>query len=405
MFTRYTSIQKLWGGYWIASTLMEPDRRILHVDMDAFFASVELLGREELRGKPVIVGGDPGFRSVVTSCTYQARKYGVHAGMPMTRALNLVPDAVVLSGSFARYRTYSHRVLEVLLSFTPRMHATSIDEAFLDLSGTRGSMLEKGKKIQQAVFNATDLWCTVGCGPNRLLAKMASNLYKPRGVGLLMPDDMVDLPAGAIWGIGPKTAEKLSMYGIDTIGKLRTLSRSTIRSILGVHGEDLYRYARGIDDRPVKLFGHREPPKSMGHEHTFTRDVSEPAEYMPALAMVCQKTGCRAREGGWQGGVVTLKYRLRNMKRITRRKILTSPTNQDQTILKAAGEMAETWINEPIRLIGVSISELVPLENAQLSFFPEGTTALNNVADRVRKRYGDRAMVSGRALEYIQGKG
>lgn len=384
---------------------MEPDRRILHVDMDAFFASVELLGREELQGKPVIVGGEPGFRSVVTSCTYEARKFGVHAGMPMTRAMNLIPDAVILSGSFARYRTYSHRVLEVLLRFTPRMHATSIDEAFLDLSGTDGPVIQKGKEIQQAVFNATRLWCTVGCGPNRLLAKMASNLYKPKGVGLLMPDGMVDLPAGSIWGIGPKTAEKLSMYGIDTVGKLRTLSRSTIRSILGVHGEDLYRYARGIDDKPVRLFGHKEPPKSMGHEHTFTRDVSEPDEYMPALAMVCQKTACRAREGGWQGSVVTLKYRLRNMKRITRRRILASPTNQDQTILRAAVEMAEAHINEPIRLIGVSITELVPWANAQLSFFPEKTVALNNAADSVRKKYGDRAMVSGRALEYIQGKG
>lgn len=380
-------------------------RKVLHVDMDAFFASVELLGREELRGRPVIVGGDPGFRSVVTSCTYEARKYGVHAGMSMTRALSLIPHAVVLSGSFARYRTYSHRVLEVLLSFTPRMHAVSIDEAFLDVSGIPGSMEDTGQRIQKAVFQATSLWCTVGCGPNRLLAKMASNLYKPRGVGTLTPEMMTELPASAIWGVGPGTASKLGNYGIDTIGKLRALSRSALRSIMGVYGEELYRYARGVDDRPVPFFGYREPPKSMGHEHTFTRDVEYPGEYMPALAMVCQRTGCRAREGGWKGGVVTLKYRLRNLKRITRRKILPWPTDQDQTILRAAGEMAAAHIKEPIRLIGVSISHLVPSETAQLSFFPEGTVALNSVADRVRERHGERAMVSGRALEYIQGKG
>ncbi|HPJ27321.1 MAG TPA: DNA polymerase IV [Candidatus Sabulitectum sp.] len=380
-------------------------RKVLHVDMDAFFASVELLGREELRGRPVIVGGDPGFRSVVTSCTYEARKYGVHAGMSMTRALSLIPHAVVLSGSFARYRTYSHRVLEVLLSFTPRMHAVSIDEAFLDVSGIPGSMEDTGQRIQKAVLEATSLWCTVGCGPNRLLAKMASNLYKPRGVGTLTPEMMTELPASAIWGVGPGTASKLGNYGIDTIGKLRALSRSALRSIMGVYGEELYRYARGVDDRPVPFFGYREPPKSMGHEHTFTRDVEYPGEYMPALAMVCQRTGCRAREGGWKGGVVTLKYRLRNLKRITRRKILPWPTDQDQTILRAAGEMAAAHIKEPIRLIGVSISHLVPSETAQLSFFPEGTVALNSVADRVRERHGERAMVSGRALEYIQGKG
>ena len=355
---------------------MKPDRRILHMDMDAYFASVELLGREELQGKPVIVGGDPGFRSVVTSCTYEARKYGVHAGMPMTRALNLIPHAVILSGSFDRYRTYSHRILEVLLAFTPRVQATSIDEAFMDLTGVPGGIIDRAREIQKAVYDATSLWCTVGCGPNRLLAKMASNLYKPRGTGLLMPDDIVNLPVGAIWGVGPGTAEKLGMFGIDTIGKLRNLTRRTLKSVLGSGGEEIYRYARGIDDRPVRFFGHHEPPKSMGHEHTFSRDVSASEEYMPALAMVCQKTAYRAREGGWLGGVVTLKYRLRNMKRITRRRILASPTDQDQTILAAAEEMAGQYIDEPIRLIGVSISQLVPSKKAQLSFFPISSLTL-----------------------------
>ncbi|OPX30768.1 MAG: hypothetical protein B1H09_04370 [Gemmatimonadaceae bacterium 4484_173] len=383
---------------------MEPDRRILHVDMDAYFASVELLGREELQNRPVIVGGDPGFRSVVTSCNYIARKYGVHAGMPMTRALNLIPGAVVLSGSFARYKTYSTRILKVLLSFTPMVQPTSIDEAFMDLTGTSGGIVEKALEIQKAVYEATSLWCTVGCGPNRLLAKMASNFYKPKGAGLLMPDDIVDFPAGAIWGIGPGTAAKLEMFGINTIGKLRSLSRGLLKSILGTGGEEIFRYARGIDDRPVRFFGYTEPPKSMGHEHTFTRDVSLPSEYMPALAAVCQKTGFRLREGKWLGSVVTLKYRLRNMKRVTRRRILAVPTDQDQTILTVAEDMARQHIQEPIRLIGVSVSHFVPSENAQLSFFPERTVELNRVADRVRKRYGEKAVVSARSLEYIQGK-
>lgn len=383
---------------------MGPDRRILHMDMDAYFASVELLGREELLGRPVIVGGDPGFRSVVTSCTYEARKYGVHAGMSMTRALNLVPHAVILSGSFARYKTYSNRIIEVLLSFTPRVQATSIDEAFMDITGTSGGIVDRAREVQEAVYDATSLWCTVGCGPNRLLAKMASNLYKPRGTGLLMPDDIVDLPAGAIWGIGSGTADKLGMFGIDTIGKLRDLTRGTLKSILGCSGEEIYRYARGIDDQPVRYFGHKTAPKSMGHEHTFSSDVSAPEEYMPALAMVCQKTGCRLREGGWLGSVVMLKYRLRNMKRVTRRRILSSPTDQDQTILAAAEGMAEQHIDEPIRLIGVSVSHFVLSETAQLSFFPEKTVELNKVADKVRNRYGDRAIVSARSLEYVQGK-
>jgi DNA polymerase-4 len=281
---------------------------------------------------------------------------------------------------------------------------TSIDEAFMDLTGTSGGIVEKALEIQKAVYEATSLWCTVGCGPNRLLAKMASNFYKPKGAGLLMPDDIVDFPAGAIWGIGPGTAAKLEMFGINTIGKLRSLSRGLLKSILGTGGEEIFRYARGIDDRPVRFFGYTEPPKSMGHEHTFTRDVSLLSEYMPALAAVCQKTGFRLREGKWLGSVVTLKYRLRNMKRVTRRRILAFPTDQDQTILTAAEDMARQHIQEPIRLIGVSVSHFVPSENAQLSFFPERTVELNRVADRVRKRYGEKAVVSARSLEYIQGK-
>ncbi len=383
---------------------MEPDRRILHVDMDAYFASVELLGREELHGKPVIIGGDPGFRSVVTSCTYEAREFGVHAGMPMTRALNLVPHAVILSGSFARYKSYSNRVFKVLLSFTPRMQPTSIDEAFLDISGTPSGIIDIALKVQKAVYEATSLWCTVGCGPNRLLAKMASNHFKPQGVGLLMADDIVNFPIGAIWGIGSSTADKFKMYGIDTIGKLRALSRSTLRSITGSSGEEIFRYAKGIDDRPVEFFGHKTAPKSMGHEHTFTSDVSTPEDYRPALAMVCEKTGYRLREGKWQGSVITLKYRLRNMKRISRRTILAAPTDQDQTLLAAAETMAKAHINEPIRLIGISVSQFVSSETVQLSFFPEKTIELNKVADKVRKRYGDKAMVSARYLEYIHGK-
>jgi DNA polymerase-4 len=383
---------------------MEPDRRILHVDMDAYFASVELLGREKLQNRPVIVGGDPGFRSVVTSCNYLARNYGVHAGMPMTRALSLIPGAVVLSGSFARYKTYSTRILKVLLSFTPMVQATSIDEAFMDLSGTSGSIVEKALEIQKSVYDATSLWCTVGCGPNRLLAKMASNFYKPKGAGLLMPDDIVDFPPGAIWGIGPGTAAKLEMFGINTIGKLRSFSRGMLRSILGTGAEEIFRYARGIDDRPVRFFGYRASPKSMGHEHTFSRDVSSPSGYMPALAAVCQKTGFRLRKGGWLGDTVTLKYRLRNMKRVTCRRILAFPTDQDQTILTAAEDMAKRCIREPIRLIGVSLSHFTSLQNAQLWFFPERTIELNKAADKVRNRYGEKAMVSARSLEYIPRK-
>lgn len=375
-----------------------PERHILHVDMDAYFASIELMGREELQGKPVIVGGDPGFRSVVTSCTYEARALGVHAGMPMARALRLAPGAVVLQGSFGRYQTYTERILRVLLGFTPFVHAASIDEAFMDVTGLPGGIECKGWEVQKAVYRAVGLWASVGCGPNRLLAKMASKRAKPRGVALLEPDGMPPLSVSAIWGVGPETSARLCALGVDTIGKLRGLSRGQLRAVLGVHGEELYLQARGHDDRPVLPFGHSDPPKSIGHEHTFSRDVLTPDEYLPALARLCQKTARRARDSGFRGRTLTLRYRLRNLKRLSIRRPMPFASNQDQTFFHIAREIAFSAIDSPIRLIGVSISDLEPSEQAQLTFIPEGTEALNLAADLVRNRYGERVISSARAL-------
>lgn len=375
-----------------------PERHILHVDMDAYFASIELLGREELHGKPVIVGGDPGFRSVVTSCTYEARALGVHAGMPMARAMRLAPNAVLLQGSFGRYQTYTERILKVLLRFTPLVHAASIDEAFMDVTALPGPIEEKARQVQAAVYGAVGLWASVGCGANRLLAKMASKKAKPRGVKLLTPADMTPLPVSAIWGVGPETSSRLCALGVDTIEKLRGLSRVQLRAVLGIHGEELYLQARGLDQRPVHPFGHSEPPKSIGHEHTFARDVTGPEEYLPALSRVCQKTARRARDSGFRGRTLTLKYRLRNLKRLTVTRPMPLPSNQDQTLFRLSREMALSAIDSPIRLIGVSISDLEPSEGAQLSFFPEDTEALNRVADQIRARYGERAVSSARAI-------
>lgn len=375
-----------------------PDRHILHVDMDAYFASIELLGREELLGRPVIVGGDPGFRSVVTSCTYEARALGVHSGMPMARAMRLAPGAVVLQGSFGRYQTYTRRILKVLLGFTPLVHAASIDEAFMDVTGFPGGILEKGRAVQDSVYRAVGLWASVGCGPNRLLAKMASKKAKPRGVLLLTPDDMEPMHVSTIWGVGPETSAKLCALGVDTIGKLRGLSRWQLRAVLGICGEELYLQARGRDDRPVHPFGWSEEPKSIGHEHTFSRDVQYPEEYLPALSRVCQKTARRARDGGYRGRTLTLKYRLRNLKRLSVRRPLPFPSDQDQTFFRLAREMALRAVSSPIRLIGISISDLELSAEFQLTFFPEGTEALNLAADRVRARWGERVISSARAL-------
>lgn len=375
-----------------------PERHILHVDMDAYFASIELLGGAGLQGRPVIVGGDPGFRSVVTSCTYEARALGVHAGMPMARAMRLAPDAEVIQGNFHRYQSYSRRIVRVLLGFTPLVQAASIDEAFMDVTALPGSIESRASEVQRAVLRETGLWASVGCGSNRLLAKMASRRAKPRGIALLTPDHMPALPVSDLWGVGPKTASRLGALGIDTVEKLRGLSIRQLRGLLGAAGEDVYMAARGIDFAPVPPFGHHDPPKSMGHEHTFSRDVRRPEEYLPVLARVCQKTARRARDQGFRGRGITLKYRLGNLKRFTVGRPLPFPTNQDQTLFRIAREMALEAVKTPIRLIGVSICCLEPVAGAQLTFFPEATEPLNRAADQVRTRFGERAISSARAL-------
>ncbi len=380
-------------------------RRILHVDMDAYFASVELLSRPELRGKPVIVSGNPELRTVVTSCTYEAKALGVRSGMPLVQALKLAPDAAVVQGSFHCYRTYTGRIFRVLLSWTPRVDPVSIDEAFMDVTACCADHVALAREVQQAILEETGLWASVGAGSNRLLSKMASKMAKPRGVCLLEPDDILPLPVDRLWGVGPETAKRLHMFGIATIADIGNTPMSQLKAILGLHGQELYFMARGIDITPVRLFGETSIPLSIGHEHTFHVDVLHPRDYLPVLALMCQKVARRARDKGFRGRVVTLKYRLRNLKRFTRRRKLSTPTNQDQMIFRAARDMAAEAVKSHIRLIGVSISDLEPFAEAQLDLFLPDTTGLNRATDTVRHRYGERSICSGRALGTFPGPG
>jgi DNA polymerase-4 len=373
-------------------------RRILHVDMDAYFASVELLSRPELCGKPVIVSGNPELRTVVTSCTYEAKALGVRSGMPLVQALKLAPGAAVVQGSFHRYRTYTGRVFKVLLSWTPRVDPVSIDEAFMDVTECCTDHVSLAHYIQKRILEQTGLWASIGAGSNRLLAKMASRKAKPRGVCLLRPDDILPLQVDRLWSVGPETAKHLRMFGIATIADLRNMPMHQLRAILGLHGQELYFMSRGIDTTPVRLFGEAETPLSIGHEHTFNVDVLRPGEYLPILALMCQKVARRARDKGFRGRVLTLKYRLRNLRRLSRRRKLSRPTDQDQTIFRAARELAEEAITSHIRLIGVSISDLEPASGAQMDMFPPDTVGLNLATDTVRHRYGEKSIFSGRVL-------
>lgn len=382
----------------------EPGRpgTILHIDMDAYFASVETLGRPELSGRPVIVGGNPAFRSVVSSCSYEAKALGVRSGMPLLQALRLAPGAAVVDGDHHKYSSYTKRILAILLETTHRIEPVSIDEAFLDTAGLFCDPAGLAMDLQRRILDRTGLWASVGIGPNKLLAKMASKKAKPRGIRILQPDDIVDFGVESIWGVGPGTASLLRGYGIGTVGDLRRLALPMLRIMLGVAGEALYFLCRGVDTREIRPFYEVEPPKSISHEHTFVRDVGIPSEYLPVLALLAQKVGRRARDEGFAGRTVTLKYRLPDLSHHSRARGLGSPTDQDQIIFDLARDMAAEAVSGPVRLLGIALGDLSPVSCIQLGLFHEGAPGLNRAADMVRRKYGEKAVTSCRALSAIR---
>ena len=377
-----------------------PDRVILHLDMDAYFASVEMLGRPGLRGRPVIVSGDPSLRTDVSSCNYMAKRRGVGSGMPLTAALRLVPEAVVVQGSPGKYTTYTGRILRILLGFSPLVEPVSIDEVFIELRdrAMRRDASKVAADLQRLVLERTGLWASIGIGRNKLLAKMASRQAKPRGICMLEPDDITGFPVDRIWGVGPGTAAILGRYGMRTVADLRGLDLRRLRMILGVHGEALFFLCRGVDHTPLVPCDETGPPKSISHEYTFPADVATREEYLPVLARMAQKVGRRARDEGYRGCLVTLKYRLPDLKSRSRGRSMTRPTDQDQLIFRIARELADEALGFPIRLVGVSLGRLVPCSCGQQELFEERSGRINRVSDEVRKRYGERSITSARCL-------
>jgi DNA polymerase-4 len=377
-----------------------PGRVILHVDMDAYFASVETLAHPEWRGRPVIVGGST-LRSVVSACSYEAKALGVHSAMPLARALALAPDAVFVEGNPRSYTSYTRRILKVLVAHTPLVEPVSIDEAFMDVTGApgrKGDGRRLAHRVQREILERTGLWASVGVGQCKLLAKMASKRAKPRGVARLDPSDMPPLPADSIWGVGEKTSSMLARYGITTIGDLRRLSRGQMRSLMGSCGELLYYMCRGIDPSPVIPAGETPKPKSISNEHTFLRDVLLPEQYLPALALMAQKVSRRARDRGLAGSTVIFKYRLSNLSLHSRRVRLSAPTDRRRPIYEAARALAGRAVRSPIRLVGVGLSSLAPAGQRQMGLFGGDDRDVARAVDRVRHRYGERAITSARTM-------
>lgn len=370
---------------------------ILHVDMDAFYASVELRTRPELRGTPVIVGG--GARGVVLSATYEARRFGVRAAMPMGRARRLCPSATVITPNHQRYAEASAGVMELFRSITPLVEPLSLDEAFLDVSGARrllGPPAAVARHIRDRVADEQRITCSVGVAATKFVAKLASSAAKPDGL-LVVPADRTvaflhALPVSALWGVGPRTAEALTRLGLTTVADVAHTPRATLVRALGqAQGAHLHDLSWGRDDRPVVASA---PERSIGAEETFVRDVDDPAVVRREILRLSQKVAGRLRASGSVGRTVVLKVRFSDFTTLTRTRSMTGPTDLARDVHRVAVELYESLGLERarIRLVGVRVEGLVAATGApvQLTLDPgeDGWADAERAVDRARARFG-----------------
>lgn len=385
---------------------MPASRSILHVDMDAFFASVEQLDDPSLRGRPVLVGGT-GPRGVVAAASYEARAFGCHSAMPSAVARRLCPHAVFVKGSFARYKELSSRVFEILESFTPRVQPVSIDEAFMDVTGSAalfGDALAIARDVRTRVRRETGLTASVGVAPNKFLAKLASDLDKPDGLTVIEPDRIHEtldpLPVGRIWGVGQAAERKLHALGVRTIGDLRALPREVLDARFGSFGERLWRLSRGLDDRPVHT--DREA-KTISHERTFAQNLTDPDAVRTIILDLGEQVARRLRRHGRFARTVSVKIRFGDFETVTRSSTLESPTDRTGVIAGEARGLFDAWASSfrSVRLIGVGVSQLSETPG-QAGLFDAGEQtrdrAVDRAADEITRRFGEGAIRLGGAI-------
>lgn len=341
-------------------------RVILHVDMDAFFAAVEQLRRPELRGKPVVVGGDgnPHRRGVVSTASYEARAYGIHSAMPLRTAYKRCPHAIFLPVDFTAYQEFSDRLRSILREYSPLVEPLSLDEAYVDISHRSEDPVELARTIKQRIAAELGLTASVGIGPNKLLAKIAANMHKPDGLTAIWEEEVEEklrhLPATALWGIGPKTAARLrEALNVQTVGDLRRVPLEQLQELLGPHhGEWLYHLCRGEDDSPVVT---EWEPKSMSREVTFQSDVRRRETLLRVIRRLAEEVYAEVVDEGYLPRTVTLKVRYHNFRTHTRAQTLPEPTADQELLLRtAAGLLDRFTLDRPVRLVGVRFSNLVP---------------------------------------------
>ena len=384
--------------------MTDTHRTILHVDMDAFYASVEQHDRPELAGQPVVVGGSGG-RGVVAAASYEVRRFGVRSAMPMREALRRCPQAVVVAPRFKRYREISGQVFEIFREFTDQVEGLSLDEAFLDVTGSTGlfgSGEAMAREIKKRIHERTGLTASVGVSHNKLLAKLGSEMHKPDGLTVIRPQDvdaMLDpLPVGRLFGIGPKTAARLEQEGIYTLGQLRRAPESALWPLLRKETRTFQDRAAGIDERPVVSDA---PEKQISSEETFDVDIRDHQEMQERLAQLADRTTARLRARQYKAGMVSIKVRRRDFETFTRQRSFNPPTQETLLIAQVAADLLEHWLAEQpraaVRLLGVGVSDLEPEQQLDLFSTPGFTDArrLDDALDRIHDRFGDEAIHRG----------
>jgi DNA polymerase-4 len=382
-------------------------RRIMHIDLDAFFVSVEQAERPELRGKPVVVGGRPDQRGVAAAASYEARAFGLHSGMPLVTASRLCPQAIFIEGNFPKYRHASEKFMKILADFSPFMEPMGLDEAYLDVTGFEslyGSIRQMALAIKKRVKDEIGLTASVGTASGKVVAKVASELSKPDGL-IEVPAGgerafFAPLPIGKLPGIGKKTERLLRGLGIATIGELARMPLSTLKSHFGASGEVLQRFASGVDERKV------EPPgeaKSISRETTFAQDTRNRPQLEATLRYLSERVGGELREQNKQARCVTLKLRYADFTTITRSRTLSQTFDADQTIFETGLGLLKKALSQDkraVRLIGIGVSHLTK-PGSQLSMWDSSALKLgqlNRAIDRIRQKYGFTAIQTGRTL-------
>ncbi|GAB4314007.1 MAG: DNA polymerase IV [Candidatus Zixiibacteriota bacterium] len=390
------------------------ESRILHVDMDAFFAAVEQSVNPRLIGKPVVVGGAPGGRGIVTTASYECRPYGVHSGMSAALARRRCPQAIFVPVNGWHYAYISRQLRDIYSEFSPRVEAVSVDEAFLDVTGMNrlfGSETGLGEKLKARIHDEFHLTCSLGIAPNKLLAKLASSVFKPDGLTVVGREDisrMFDhLPVEAVSGVGPATLKNLHRFDIRTIGDLVNCEEARIERCLGDHGIHLQRCLRGESQSTVVSYDDQPDHRSIGHETTFAADIGDATTWIAILNQLSRRVARRMRRYGQAGRTVTVKYRFTNFTTRTCRTTLPAQTDDSHVIFTAARRLLEEALTEPaqLRLLGVSVSGLNPAEAGvqEHLFGPGGLTrrkCTDRVVDALQDRFGDHVITTALARQY-----